>query len=132
MFGEIKKRTIVAIGVLIFLNQSSVLARNQTSTKQWHSFTLSFGKDSGRVRIPQKKIDRFIHNVVIPRIDGFKIIETQGVWKGQTEASFDLVVLSNEFNITMKKLKKIGFCYKKTFSQKSVLFYYVKAIVSFL
>lgn len=132
MFGEIKKATIVAIGVLIFLHQSSVLARNQTSPKQWYSFTLSLGKSKGTVRIPQKKIDRFIRKVVMPKIDGFKLVETKGVWKGRPEASFDLVVLSDKFNIMLKKLRKISCSYKKKFSQDSVLFYYVKATVSFL
>ena len=132
MFGEIKKASIVAIGVLIFLNQSSVLARNQTSSKQWYSFTLSLGKTKGTVGIPQQKIDRFIRKVVLPKIDGFKLAETKGAWKGRTQPSFDLVVLSDKFKIMMKKLKKIAFSYKKRFNQESVLLYYVKATVSFL
>ena len=140
MFGEIKKASmkITVIVVLIsFLHQfsSPVLARNgRTSPKQcqWYSFTLSFGKNNGTTQLSQKKIDRFIRNVVMPRIDAFKLIETQGIWKGQTEDSFDIVVLSNDFNVMMQKLRKIGWRYKKRFSQDSLLFYYVKATVSFL
>ena len=136
MLREIKMASMITVIVVLisFLLQfsSPVLARDRPSPKQWYSFTLSFGKNNGTTRLPQQKLDRFIRNVVMPRIDGFKLVETQGVWKGQTEESFDIVVLSNDFNVMVQKLRKIGCRYKKTFRQDSVLFYYVKATVSFL
>ena len=57
---------------------------------------------------------------MIAQIKGFKIVETKGVWKGQKEDSFDVVVTNNECGM-MDKLRDICQKYAKKFSQESVL-----------
>ena len=98
----------------------------------WYSFTASFGKMSGNRTISQEDIDDFIQTEVMPKIDGFKLVETKGVWKGQAEDSFDIVVLSAEFFKMFKKLRNISLLYKKKFAQDSVLMFYERATVFFL
>ena len=100
--------------------------------KQWWAFTASFGKMSGNTTIAQSDIDNFIQTEVMPKIDGFKIVETEGVWKNQTEDSFDVFVLSDEFSKMLKKLQDIGLLYKMNFAQDSVLLFYQRAKVLFL
>lgn len=87
---------------------------------------------TGNTTILQGDIDNFVQNEVMPKIDGFKLVETMGVWKGQTEDSFDIVVLSDEFFKMKKKIKDICELYKKRFKQDSVLLFYDKQIVEFL
>lgn len=134
MSGKTERATFIAIfGVCLFFCSTAALSvSSQASPKQWYSFTVSFGKNTGNVSINQNKIDKFVGEVVMPAINAFKIVETKGVWKGQSEDSFDLIVLSNQFNVTKRKLTKISLDYKKKFRQKSVLLYYQKATVSFL
>ena len=74
----------------------------------------------------------FLKKEVMPKIDGFKIVETKGVWKGQREDSFDIVVLSNEPYTMFEVLKNISYAYIKEFAQDSVLLFYQNATVNFL
>lgn len=99
---------------------------------QWWAFTASFGKMSGNTTILQPDIDNFIQTEVMPKIDGFKIVETKGMWKGQTEDSFDIFVLSDEFSKMLKKLQDISLLYKMKFAQDSALLFYQRAKVLFL
>ena len=83
---------------------------------------------SGNAVILQEDIDNFILTEVKPRIDGFKVIETRGIWKRQNEDSFDIIaVMSDEFSSTMKKLQKNWLLYKAMFAQNSVLLFYERA-----
>ena len=79
---------------------------------------------SGNKTILQQDIDNFIQTEIMPRIDGFKLVEASGVWKGQTEDAFDIFVLSNEFCKMWQKLQNIGLLYKMKFAQDSVLLFY--------
>ncbi len=110
----------------------SLQSKVYKQTKQWYSFTASFGKMSGNTTILQQDIDNFVQTDVVPKIDGFKLIETTGVWKGQQEDSFDIFVLSGEYSETWKKLQAIGLLYKAKFAQDSVLLFYNTATVFFL
>jgi hypothetical protein len=87
---------------------------------------------SGNTTILQKNIDNFIRNEVMPKIDAFKLVETEGVWKGQTENSFDIFVLSDNLSEMMKKMQDICLLYKTKFAQDSVLLFYETAKVFFL
>jgi hypothetical protein len=107
-------------------------SKGSKHTKLWYSFTASFGKMSGNTTILQKNIDNFIRNEVMPKIDAFKLVETEGVWKGQTENSFDIFVLSDNFSEMMKKMQDICLLYKTKFAQDSVLLFYERAKVFFL
>ena len=93
-------------------------------TNQWFSFTASFGKMSGNTTILQQDIDNFIQTEVMPKIDGFKLVEGKGAWKSQTEDAFDIFVLSKEFYKMWQKLQDIGRLYKMKFAQDSVLLFY--------
>ena len=103
-----------------------------SQAKQWSAFTVSFGKKTGNKTILQPDIDIFLKKEVMPKIDGFKIVETKGVWKGQTEDSFDIVVLSDEPYTMFEILKNISYAYKTQFAQDSVLLFYQNATVNFL
>jgi hypothetical protein len=122
---------LLSLGLIILLVLCTVSASVSSSppvacdqTNQWYSFTASFGKKSGNTTILQKDIDNFVETEVMPKIDGFKLVEAKGVWKGQTEDSFDIVVLSNEFSKMWKKLQNISLLYKTKFAQDSVLLFY--------
>ena len=110
----------------------SSLFKRSSQAKQWSAFTVSFGKKTGNKPISQPDIDRFLKKEVMPKIDGFKIVETKRVWKGQTEDSFDIVVLSDEPSTMLEVLKNISYAYRKEFAQDSVLLSYQNATVNFL
>ena len=84
------------------------------------TFTASFGKKQGNTEIKQEDIEKFIKTEMIAQLKGFKIVETRGVWKGQKEDSFDIVVTNNESGM-MGKLREICWKYAKKFGQESVL-----------
>ena len=108
------------------------LHKGRKQTKLWYSFTASFCKMSGNTIIWQQDIDNFIQTEVMPKIDGFKLVETTGVWKGQTQDSLDIFILSNEFSKMLKKIRHLSYKYKKKFAQDSVLLFYERAKVFFL
>ena len=91
-----------------------------TATTGLFTFTASFGKKEGNTKIKQEDIETFIKTEMIAQIKGFKIVETRGVWKGQKEDSFDVVVTNNECGM-MDKLRDICMKYAKKFGQESVL-----------
>ncbi|CAB3996436.1 Hypothetical predicted protein [Paramuricea clavata] len=99
-------------------------------TSQWYSFTASFGKMYGKSKqgskILQTDIDVFVQNVVMKQIVAFKIVETTGVWKGQKEDSFDIVVLDKNFEKMQEIMKEICSQYTNMFYQDAVMLVYEK------
>ena len=118
--------------ILVCSNVIRSFPEDRKQVKEWFAFTASFGKMSGNTQIEREDIDCFVQTEVMPKIDSFKIVDTLGVWKGQTEDSFDIFVLSDEFHTMMEKLQDICLKYKEMFAQESVLLFYEKAKVRFL
>ena len=104
------------------------------SVENW-SFTASFGRgipDKPDIEISESAIQSFIEEMMSELADGFKIVQTKGIYKQQKENSFDIAVVHDQFQKTLVAMKNICLQYAKRFKQDSVMLSYHKVQYSFV
>ena len=117
------------------LIESSKASSLVPDVSKW-SFTASFGRSiPNGGEVSHSQIYFFMLEIMQKFPDmkqGFKRVDTHGVWGGGTEYSFDIVVLSDQFGGMWEIMKQICLLYKYKFKQESVALSYQKVGFSFL
>ena len=116
--------------------ESSKASTCVPDTGKW-SFTASFGRGIPNTdeEVSPEDIQVFIEEITesFPLMKkGFKMVETQGVWHGGKESSFDIVVVSDQFQEMLDTMKEICLLYKSRFKQESVMLSYQNVEFFFL
>ena len=107
-----------------------------SSVENW-SFTASFGRgipNEPDKEISESAIQSFIEEMMSSSelADGFKIVQTKGIYEKQKENSFDIVVVHNQFQKMLETMENICLQYVQRFKQDSVMLSYHKVQYSFV
>ncbi len=82
-------------------------------------FRLYLGRTTGDKLIPQHPVKAFIRDVIDPLFDAFTVFDGQGRWKGKSEPSVVVEVITDETN--RPAIDHIAASYASTFHQDAVL-----------
>lgn len=83
-------------------------------------YELYLGHESKLGLVSRGEMSKFIANHVAPAFDSFTRIDARGYWKGKSEQSTVIRVLSDNPNDASYALKLIGETYKTRFVQDAV------------